>query len=117
KEVRKGMDMGADDYLTKPFDEEELINAIESRLAKASILAERENKNTTDTDEYFKNLNQLKNFFCDEGKEMTYKKGENIYRKGERSNNLFLILKGVVKTHTMDDNAKELITGLYKADD
>ncbi len=39
KEVRKGMDMGADDYLTKPFEEEELLSAIESRLAKADILS------------------------------------------------------------------------------
>ncbi len=117
KEVRKGMDMGADDYLTKPFDEEELINAIESRLAKARIMAGRQKGQTVRPDDSPKNLNQLKNFICDEGEETSYKKGGNVYRKGERSNNLYLILKGVVKTHTMDDNAKELITGLYKADD
>src|SRR5690606_35960882 len=33
-DLRKGMDMGADDYLTKPFDDIELLNAIESRLKK-----------------------------------------------------------------------------------
>ena len=33
-DMRKGMDMGADDYLTKPFDDVELLNAIESRLSK-----------------------------------------------------------------------------------
>lgn len=113
KEVRKGMDLGADDYLTKPFDEEELLSAVESRLAKASIL---ENRQKSDA-EMPMDLNQLKNFFCDEGEESAYKRGETIYRKGERSNRLYLILKGVVKTHTMDNNAKELITGLYKADD
>ena len=32
------MDLGADDYLTKPFEEEELTSAIESRLAKVAIL-------------------------------------------------------------------------------
>ncbi|MRT16155.1 response regulator [Vitellibacter sp. q18] len=120
KEIRKGMDMGADDYLTKPFDEQELISAIESRLAKASILALRENNANgamAEDDENPQNLNQLKNFFCDEGEISTYKKGETIYRKGDHSNSMFLILKGVVKTHTMDANAKELITALYKADD
>lgn len=116
KEIRKGMDMGADDYLTKPFDEEELLSAVESRLAKASILAMR-NQNLSIDEENPKNLNQLKNFFCDEGQVSKYKKGENIYRRGDHSNSLFLILKGVVKTHTMDDNAKELITGLHKEDD
>ncbi|MGO3183564.1 MAG: response regulator [Aequorivita sp.] len=120
KEIRKGMDMGADDYLTKPFDEQELLSAVESRLAKASILELRKNNQEGDglvDDNSPKNLNQLKNFFCDEGVLAEYKKGENIYREGDHSNSLFLILKGVVKTHTMDSNAKELITSLYKADD
>jgi len=31
---RKGMEMGADGYLTKPFDDMELLNAIETRLKK-----------------------------------------------------------------------------------
>lgn len=120
KEIRKGMDMGADDYLTKPFDEHELLSAVESRLAKASILEMREKEKSiieASEDENPQNLNQLKNFFCDEGELATYKKGETIYGKGDHSNSMFLILKGVVKTHTMDANAKELITGLYKADD
>lgn len=117
KEIRKGMDMGADDYLTKPFDEEELMSAVESRLAKANIIAGRIKSSNSVKEDTPRNLNQLKNFFCDEGVEASYSKGEIIYRKGDHSNSLFLILKGVVKTHTMDNNAKELITGLYKADD
>jgi len=50
KDVRKGMDLGADDYITKPFEEEELISAIESRLAKAAILkdAHEESDNVSD---------------------------------------------------------------------
>ena len=38
KDIRKGMNLGADDYLTKPFEEEELITAIESRIAKTELL-------------------------------------------------------------------------------
>src|SRR5690606_3394744 len=37
-DLRKGMEMGADDYVTKPFEEIELMNAIQSRLAKYDIL-------------------------------------------------------------------------------
>ncbi len=33
-DVRKGMDLGADDYLTKPFTTEELISAVQVRLSK-----------------------------------------------------------------------------------
>src|SRR5690606_27996600 len=119
KEVRKGMDMGADDYITKPFDESDLLSAIESRLAKAEILASRSPKPAVSEpeEEMMTNLNQLKNFFWDEGEENKYSRGEIIYDRGDRSNMIYLILKGIVKTHTMDENGKELITGLYKADD
>ena len=44
-------------------------------------------------------------------------KGEIIYSEGQHSNNVYLILKGIVKTHKMDENGKELITTLYKPDD
>src|SRR5690349_4624026 len=37
-DIRKGMNLGADDYLTKPFDDTELLNAIETRLRKSDIL-------------------------------------------------------------------------------
>lgn len=36
-DMRKGMSMGADDYLTKPFEEMELLNAVEARLRKNEI--------------------------------------------------------------------------------
>src|SRR6187397_3659867 len=37
-DFRKGMKMGADDYVTKPFEDIELLNAIEVRLKKAEVL-------------------------------------------------------------------------------
>jgi two-component system sensor histidine kinase/response regulator len=34
-DIRRGMGLGADDYLTKPFETEDLLSAIEIRLARA----------------------------------------------------------------------------------
>lgn len=36
QEWRQGMKLGADDYITKPFETEELFNAIETRLRKSA---------------------------------------------------------------------------------
>jgi len=122
KDVRKGMDLGADDYLTKPFDESELISAIESRLAKVAIIKENLNnkntkKNKVDDEEDFKTLDHLKNYVIDNAEELLYKPGEDIYHQGENSNYIYLIYKGVVKTTKIDEQGKELITALHKEDD
>ncbi len=122
KEIRKGMNLGADDYLTKPFEEDELLSAIESRLAKAQIISNILRERTAQSDENqdkdkLRNLNELKNFFDDHGEISEYQKGEIIYNEGEHSNKIYLILKGVIKSHKMDESGKELITALYKADD
>jgi DNA-binding response OmpR family regulator len=37
-DFRKGMNLGADDYLTKPFDDLELLDAVEMRLKKSESL-------------------------------------------------------------------------------
>eukprot|EP01089_Gocevia_fonbrunei_P000369 TRINITY_DN10383_c0_g1_i1.p1 TRINITY_DN10383_c0_g1~~TRINITY_DN10383_c0_g1_i1.p1 ORF type:complete len:172 (+),score=35.60 TRINITY_DN10383_c0_g1_i1:112-627(+) len=44
-EVRLGMNLGADDYLTKPFEEKELLEAISSRLRKSDFLKKEIAKN------------------------------------------------------------------------
>jgi CheY-like chemotaxis protein len=120
-DVVLGLGLGADDYITKPFEEEELISAVESRLAKAEIVSKAsQNKtihNNQNGDSILKNLNQLKNFFDENGVVSSFNKGDLIYEEGERSNKIYLILEGVVKSYKMDGNGKELITALYKADD
>ena len=56
-DFRKGMDMGADDYITKPFDDVELLNAVESRLRKVEVLNQK----------YQKSLEGLDNMVRDAG--------------------------------------------------
>lgn len=113
KDVRKGMDMGADDYLTKPFEENELISAIESRLAKMSIQKERKNQ----FENNIQSLHDLKNYFDDNGIEMNFSKGEEIFSENNHSTFVYLLSKGTVKCYKNDSSGKELTTSIYKEDD
>jgi CheY-like chemotaxis protein len=109
-EMRKGMELGADDYITKPFDETELLHAIESRFRKAVM-----HKTDTETEEETESTN---------GKEVLaglaanrnvnkYKKKQVIYSEGNRPSRLYFIQKGKVKTYKMNEEGKELVIDLY----
>ena len=120
QDIRKGMNLGADDYITKPFNEDELISAIESRIAKVAILHEERQLNEfveNDNADEIKTLNDLKNFFDDNGKTFFYTKGDIIYEEGNNSNYIYLIRKGVVKNFKFDHDGKELTTNLYQEDE
>ena len=120
QDVRKGMDLGADDYITKPFSEDEIVSAIESRIAKAAILKdERElfQNSSNNTEDELRTLNDLKNFFDDNGTNFNYSKNDSIYKEGHNSNFIYLIIKGVVRCYKFDEKGKELTTALHKADD
>ncbi len=117
KDIRKGMDLGADDYLTKPFEEEDLLSALESRLAKVAILNSRnQSEQPKPADASLKTLGDLRSLMSTYDLE-TFQAGDTIYEAGKQSNFFYLIKRGVIKAHRVDSRGKELITELYKEDD
>jgi len=68
-EMRQGMELGADDYLTKPFTKAELVGAISSRLKKQEAVAEQYNTLRAQScaliQEAAEKLEQIKTSFCD----------------------------------------------------
>lgn len=118
-DFRKGMEMGADDYLTKPFDDVELLNAIESRLKKNEILKKEFTKNMQSIDDFIneaKGIETLKKL--SESRDIrVYKKKDNIYKEGSYPKGIYFISKGKVKTYKTNEFGKELITELYKEGD
>lgn len=118
-DMRKGMEMGADDYLTKPFDDIELLNAIESRLKKNEIFKKEFSKTIEGLNEFISNakgLEELKKL-SEKRDIKKYSKKENIYLEGSFPKGIFFINKGKVKAFKTHDLGKELITGLYKEGD
>lgn len=114
-DFRKGMEMGADDYISKPFSDLELLNAIDSRLKKMNLLQ----KNYSSDDEgmqemlqEFEGSHALENISANRP-EKTYRKKEVIYRKGNHPQQLFFIKEGKVKTFISNENGKDLTIGLY----
>lgn len=118
-DFRKGMELGADDYITKPFDGAELLNAIDSRLKKAEI-AKKEFASDLE------GVNQLilESSNGDVLKAMVenrsinnYRKKQVIYKEGNHPANLYFVINGKIKTVKSNDDGKELVTELYSAGD
>jgi DNA-binding response OmpR family regulator len=118
QDLRKAMEMGADDYLVKPFNEMELLNAIETRLKKR-----KQQKNF-----YIKPLKELNQLassnegmpelkkFIEESKSRSFKKKQVIFYEGDKVIGIYLIHKGKIKTNKIADDGRELTTGIYNAE-
>ena len=116
---RKGMEMGADDYLTKPFDDIELLNAIESRLRKKTAqqsFYSQSLENLNSIVSKNSGLTELKRIIS-ERKVRLFKKDQVIYYDGDKGNGLYLILKGRVKTVKLANDGRELMTAIHSAEE
>jgi DNA-binding response OmpR family regulator len=118
-DLRKGMESGADDYITKPFDGTELLNAVSSRLKKIDLLKQDirpgldglgQLLQTTSSENALRELTKDRNI-------NRYKKKQVIYSEGNSPNRLYYIVKGKVKTFKANEDGKELVTELYSAGD
>lgn len=118
-DIRKGMTLGADDYLTKPFDDTDLLNAIEVRLKKSSLQQKEYPPNAEGLDSFINDARQALNLqdLCREKKTKHFKKKADIFMEGDLPNNIYYIKSGSVKTYKTNLDGKELITNLYKAND
>ena len=118
-DFRKGMEMGADDYITKPFDDLELLKAIEIRLRKLDILQSKYSAGEQGANEFMKELKgsgllnmKLENYDSDE-----ISKKQTLYNESKRPKYLYYLKKGKIKTYKVHDDGKEYITNLYSEGD
>jgi len=118
-DLRKGMEMGADDYITKPFTDIELLNAIESRLKKNDLVRNNYSADEKGLNNLLKDVKGLSALdeLTDNSNVNVYKKTQIIYMEGNYPNKLFFIKKGKVKTFKSTDLGKELTIDLLNEGD
>lgn len=112
EDFRRGMGLGADDYITKPFDDVNLLDTIELRLKRS----ERLKASFDGTEE------GLQNFFSEARAQDTlldltndreirvYEKRDIVYNEGQSPRWLYFIVSGKIKSYRTNDFGKELIT-------
>lgn len=118
-DLRKGMQMGADDYITKPFTGTELLEAVESRLKKLEMLRKELTPGIEGVEYLLKSSSDKKTLQAlAEGRNINkYKKKQIVYLEGNHPNRLFYLLKGKVKAYKTNEDGKELVTDLYSPGD
>jgi CRP-like cAMP-binding protein len=93
-DLRRGMELGADDYLTKPFDQATLLRAVASRLHRFQHLKP----------DYALSADGLPHLLPP---------AQQVYLEGDEATRVYFVQAGRIKTLKTTAGGKELITGLY----
>lgn len=118
-DFRTAMELGADDYITKPFAGNELLNAIESRFRKNEIIKKSLTPDLHGLNELMQTVNDKRSLeeLANESNINEYKKRQVIYKEGNHPHYLYYILKGKVKTLKTHEDGKDLVMDLYNEGD
>ncbi|WP_276502620.1 response regulator [Terrimonas pollutisoli] len=114
-DLRKGMEMGADDYITKPFEDIELLNAIEARLKKTQVLEQKYAMTQPGINQFLKDIKEtgILDKLSEQYSIETYSKKQALYQEGKRPRFLYYLVKGKVKTSRMHEDGKEYIIDIF----
>lgn len=117
-DIRKGMEMGADDYLTKPFDDVELLKAVESRLNKVRQRQHDPLHNST-MEHMLGQLHGMEDIatVAKRTQVKNYRKKEIIFAEGDTPLGLYYLKSGKVKLYKSHELGKDLITHLLQPGD
>lgn len=115
KEIRAAMNLGADDYIVKPFEEKDLLGSLRIRLAKVALFQLKKLNDQKNEIIEIPNLQDLKKYFFSRGEEISLCKKEILFSENQLAKNVFFLQKGLIKSFSIDEYGKELITEIYRS--
>jgi CRP-like cAMP-binding protein/CheY-like chemotaxis protein len=114
-DIRRGMELGADDYLAKPFNKAELLSAVTTRLARFRRLKPDYDLPAGGLVEFLEDarvVGQLASLSLNR-KVHALRKKQDVYLEGDEVTRVYFVKSGRVKTVKTTAGGKELITVLY----
>ena len=117
EDLRRGMMLGADDYITKPFYKDELLRVIETRLEKRARLEKKFDKTEEGLRAFIdeaRGFEALKELSTQKRKETLTAKSE-LFLEGEYPRYLYFVERGKMKLFKMSDHGKEHIIDIRPA--
>ncbi|GAB3220367.1 response regulator [Spirosoma arcticum] len=114
-DFRAGMNLGADDYITKPFDDLTLLNVVELRLKKGADRPTDPTATTTSLDKLTLAMldeTDARQLLCDFYPTTQYNRKHRLFTAGSWPTGLYFINRGKGKLSKIDAAGNEYITGL-----
>ncbi|MCZ2100640.1 MAG: response regulator [Chitinophagales bacterium] len=114
-DFRKGMGLGADDYIVKPFDDVDLLNTIEMRLKKNERMRTAFSETSQGLQRFFDEAKGQKEFekLLENRETRKYHKKDIIFEAGQYPKWLYFVVDGSVKSYQINDFGKEYTTNIY----
>lgn len=118
QDIRKGMNLGADDYITKPFEEKDLLQAIQTRIEKKQSLEQSIKEKLQNIQQFLTQIGTIETL--SDTKNRRIKKldaKEDLYTEGTTPQYLYFLCRGKIKEYITHEDGKEYITNIYKEGD
>lgn len=115
---RAAMDTGADDYITKPFNGDELLKAVENRFKRVAVMKKNLSHDLKGLSELMEaHSNETLEKLSQEHECNTYAKKQVVYKEAHQPHYLYFIQEGKVRTYKTHEDGKQLVTQLYSKGD
>lgn len=117
-DLRRAMDLGADDYLTKPFTGEGLLKIVSARIRKNDLFKKNiEENNHVSHSDGLTVAQDAQKLLLDNKPVKRFRKKSMVYSESDSANTLYYLRSGKLKIYKSNELGKDYIIDLLKEGD